>query len=70
MSLVAAYREKEDLISVGAYQAGSDAVVDTAVRMRDRINGFLRQKPTDVSDFGETRDLLLSLAEAAHKGVS
>ncbi len=70
LSLVAAYREKEDLISVGAYQHGSDAVVDTAVRLRGKINEFLKQKPTDASDFGETRDLLLSLAESAHQGVS
>ena len=67
--LIAAYREKEDLISVGAYQAGSDATVDNAIRLRPAINQFLRQKPTDATDFGETREGLLALAEAAHGGA-
>ena len=68
LSLVAAYREKEDLISVGAYQQGSDPMVDNAIKMRPAINDFLRQKPTEATDFGETRDRLLALAEAAHGG--
>ena len=67
--LIAAYREKEDLISVGAYQSGSDATVDNAIRLRPAINQFLRQKPTDATDFGETREGLLALAEAAHGGA-
>ena len=70
LSLVAAYREKEDLISVGAYQSGSDAVVDSAIRLRPGINAFLRQVPTEVSDFGETREKLMALAEAAHGEMS
>jgi flagellar biosynthesis/type III secretory pathway ATPase len=68
LSLVAAYREKEDLISVGAYHAGSDPVVDNAIRLRSGINDFLRQKPTEAADFGEIRERLLALAEAAHGG--
>ena len=68
VSLVAAYREKEDLISVGAYQAGTDATVDSAIRLRPAINEFLRQKPNELADFGATREGLLELAEAAHAG--
>ncbi|MDH5758237.1 MAG: FliI/YscN family ATPase [Gemmatimonadota bacterium] len=68
-SLVAAHREKEDLISVGAYQKGSDPVVDAAVALRPAINDFLRQSPDHAADFGETRDHLLALAEAAHGGT-
>ena len=68
-SLVSAYREKEDLISVGAYHAGSDPLVDTAIRLRGDINGFLRQKPTEACDFGEVRERLLTIAEAAHGGT-
>ena len=70
LSLVAAYREKEDLISVGAYQPGSDAAVDSAIRLRPGINDFLRQVPSEVADFGETRARLMALAEAAHGGVN
>ncbi|NJD19392.1 MAG: FliI/YscN family ATPase, partial [Gemmatimonadetes bacterium] len=67
-ALVAAYREKEDLISVGAYHAGSDATVDRAIRMRPAINEFLCQRPSEASDFAETREGLLSLSEAAYGG--
>lgn len=68
-SLLAAYRDKEDMISVGAYQPGSDPTVDSAVRMRSPINDFLRQDPDDATDYGETLDRLISLAEETHQGV-
>lgn len=41
--LMAAYRESEDLINIGAYVKGSDAVIDEAVSKMDNINAFLRQ---------------------------
>ncbi len=40
---MAALKETEDLISVGAYVPGSNARVDDALARRDRINAFLRQ---------------------------
>lgn len=64
-SLVAAYREKEDLISVGAYQPGTDPELDTAVRMRAATREFLCQAPDDAGDFGETLDTLMTLADAS-----
>ena len=67
-SLVAAYREKEDLISIGAYQAGNDAQLDTAINLRAPTNDFLRQTPDDTTDFAETRERLLGLSELAHRG--
>jgi flagellum-specific ATP synthase len=44
---LAAYREKEDLISIVAYQRGSDPLVDMAIELRPRINEFLRQRVDD-----------------------
>jgi flagellum-specific ATP synthase len=41
--LMAALREKEDLISIGAYQPGSDPTVDTALSKRTEIAAFLQQ---------------------------
>lgn len=67
-SLIAAYREKEDLISIGAYQAGNDAQLDTAINLRAPTNDFLRQTPDDTTDFAETRERLLGLSELAHRG--
>jgi len=68
-SLIAAYREKEDLIAVGAYQAGSDPHLDTAVQLRTATNEFLCQTPDVASDFAETRDLLLTLGQHAFEGA-
>jgi flagellum-specific ATP synthase len=45
LQLEAAWRDKEDLILVGAYQTGSDRLVDAAVTLRDGILAFLRQPP-------------------------
>ncbi len=41
--LLAAYREAEDLINIGAYQPGSNPDVDEAVAKRDAMNAFLTQ---------------------------
>ncbi|MFS8637594.1 MAG: FliI/YscN family ATPase [Gemmatimonadota bacterium] len=62
--LLAAYREKEDLIAVGAYQPGSDREVDVAIAAREEILSFLQQRPDEGTSFGECRDRLVSLAEA------
>jgi flagellar biosynthesis/type III secretory pathway ATPase len=59
--LEAAFREKEDLIMVGAYQKGSDAYVDAAIGLRDKVLGFLQQRPDEVSSVGTTRSALLGI---------
>lgn len=41
---LAAYRDHEDLISIGAYRAGANTTVDTAVAIRDDLNRFLQQR--------------------------
>jgi flagellum-specific ATP synthase len=48
--LLAAYRDAEDLIQVGAYAKGSDPVVDDAILRREAIESFLRQRIDEVSD--------------------
>lgn len=63
--LLAAYREKEELIAVGAYQAGTDPLLDMAIRMRPEIEEFLCQSPEDSSAFGDTRQALLNLIARA-----
>jgi len=44
---LATFRKAEDLINIGAYVAGSNPKIDTAIKMIDRINAYLRQ---DVSE--------------------
>ncbi len=57
----AAYREKEDLILVGAYQKGSDPMVDAAMRTRERALAFLQQRPDEPTPYAETRQALLGM---------
>lgn len=60
--LVAAYRRAEDLIRIGAYQKGTDAILDKAITAMPEINRFLRQHPEEASPFAETRSRLMTLA--------
>ena len=62
LKLEAAYREKEDLILVGAYQKGSDPLVDAAIALRESSLGFLQQRPDEASPMGLTQNTLLHLA--------
>ncbi|OYT73468.1 MAG: EscN/YscN/HrcN family type III secretion system ATPase [Armatimonadetes bacterium CP1_7O] len=59
--LLAAYREAEDLIAIGAYQQGANPLVDTAVARIDAIRAFLRQSRDEQPDFQETLNQLYAL---------
>ena len=61
----AAYREKEDLILVGAYQKGTDPTVDTAIELRPAVQAFLQQTPEVSSDFDGTKEQLAGIAAQA-----
>jgi flagellum-specific ATP synthase len=50
--LLAAYRDAEDLIQVGAYAKGSDAVVDQAIARREAIDAFLCQAVREPAPLG------------------
>jgi len=63
--LEAAYREKEDLILVGAYQKGSDPLVDASLRSRDHVLSFLQQRPDECTPFEQTRQALIGVAQRA-----
>ncbi len=41
---MAVYRRNQDLISIGAYPQGSNALIDQAIRLRDPLALFLRQQ--------------------------
>jgi flagellum-specific ATP synthase len=63
--LLSAYRDHEDLISIGAYRRGSNATVDLAMDMHDVINQFLRQKVEESSSVEGARQMLVQLAKVA-----
>ncbi len=50
-SLLAAYRDHEDLISIGAYRRGGNKLVDAAIDLQDDLNGFLRQRVDQPSTY-------------------
>jgi flagellum-specific ATP synthase len=62
-SALAAYRDKEDLISIGAYQSGTDPVLDASIGLRPRIDAFLRQRVDEPSGPEEADAQLLALAD-------
>lgn len=63
LRLEAAYREKEDLIMVGAYQRGSDPYVDAAVVHRERVLQFLQQRPDEFTRYQDTYAALNMIGE-------
>jgi len=53
-SVLAVYRESEDLINIGAYAAGSNKKIDYAIARIDAINAFLRQSFNESVTLEET----------------
>jgi flagellum-specific ATP synthase len=62
--LLAAYREKEDLIAIGAYQRGTDPAVDAAIALRPAIERFLRQAVDERTTADAADAALLDIAAA------
>jgi flagellum-specific ATP synthase len=67
---LAAYREKEDLISIGAYQPGADPLLDRTVALRPRIDAFLRQAVDEPSGLEEADAVLMGLAHELEPPVA
>src|SRR6187399_2901681 len=61
--LLAAYRDHEDLISIGAYRQGANPAVDAAIAMRDEVQKYLRQAVEDRSSVELSRAALVQLAQ-------
>jgi len=66
-SLLAAYRQAEDLINIGAYQKGANATIDRAVAQIDAINSMLRQGIDEKADSTRSVRHLLGIVQA-HPG--
>ena len=60
-ALVATHRENEELIRLGAYKAGTDAEVDTAIAANASIRAFLCQQVDDATPFDEMTARLAQL---------
>ncbi len=67
LRLEAAHRSHEDLIAVGAYKAGGDRAVDTAVALRPDMLKLLQQSPGDHASLVDARAAVVTLAERARQ---
>lgn len=61
--MLAAYQQSEDLISIGAYQNGSNPVVDAAIKLREPVLQFLRQGMGEQVSFEGARAGLMKLQQ-------
>ncbi|MCC6591178.1 MAG: FliI/YscN family ATPase [Bryobacterales bacterium] len=60
---LATYQRSEDLINLGAYAAGSNAMLDTALQLRPKIIEFLKQRPDETSNLDQTVARMKALLE-------
>jgi flagellum-specific ATP synthase len=66
--LLGVYRDHEDLVSIGAYRRGSNALLDVSLDLHEAINGFLRQKIEEPSSVETARAALtLLMSQAANR---
>jgi len=55
------YQQNQDLIQVGAYEAGSNPTLDEAIRLRQEMEHFLRQDMHISEDAATTRENLRAI---------
>lgn len=60
--LMAAYQQSEDLINIGAYAHGTNAVTDAAIHMRVPIQNYLQQRTDERVTLDGAKDALVRLA--------
>jgi flagellum-specific ATP synthase len=60
-SWMSTIRDSEDLVSVGAYVAGSNAKIDEALGKRDALDTFLRQPVEESAGYDSSVEFLMQL---------
>ena len=58
---LAIYSESEDLINVGAYESGSNPMIDEAIRLNMPISKYLRQNIDESYSYEESLELLKNI---------
>ncbi len=66
-ALLGAHRSHRDLISIGAYQQGSNLQVDQAIALWPNIEEFLRQDTHEAADYGSSVRELSELIQSKLK---
>lgn len=62
--LMAVWEEIEDLVNIGAYAPGTNPEFDLVIRMRPRIESFLKQEVGECVDYNGAREALIALSAA------
>lgn len=62
--MLAAHRDARELIEIGAYAPGSNPLVDSALRLRSRIDAFLRQDVMAITPAAQAWNWLHDLVAA------
>ncbi|WP_456267379.1 flagellar protein export ATPase FliI [Kushneria sp. AK178] len=62
--MLSRYQRNRDLISVGAYAAGSDPMLDEAIRLYPELEAFLQQRMSERADVEHSVEGLKSLLHA------
>lgn len=57
-SMMATYKDAEDLIAIGAYESGTDPRIDKAVQLKPVVDSFLQQGIFEVTEYQDTVKLL------------
>ena len=65
--LLATYQRAEDLINIGAYQAGSNPKVDEAIARYDQMIAYLRQNRAEMIESQQAVEQLLRVAGTENK---
>jgi flagellum-specific ATP synthase len=68
--LLVAYRDNEDLLSIGAYRHGTNREVDVAVEMRNSIDELLQQHIAEAVPPEEARSQLVALARTCDQKLA
>ena len=63
--LLAAHREAQDLIEIGAYVPGTNPLVDQAIALREVTQMFLRQDMDDLTPAEQSWQVLAQMVAAA-----
>jgi len=69
LRLLAAHRDVEELVQIGAYAAGSSPSADAAIRLMPRMEQLLCQQMDEAEGFDAARARLIALAKEAESPV-
>ncbi len=65
LKLLAAYRDVQDLLQIGAYASGSNPTADVAIHLKSALDDLLQQSPRETESFKESKSRMLALAVEA-----